>query len=131
MTVAVTGPTGDIGRPFVGALEREPRLGRVVGMARSAVDPTEDGWTKTEYVRGDILDRAPVHRLVEGVDVVVHLAFVIMGSDADTRRINVDGSRSVFEAAVASHEDVMAAALVAAMLGNGPPGVYNVAAPGG
>ena len=66
MTVAVTGPTGDIGRPFVGALEREPRLGRVVGMARSAVDPTEDGWTKTEYVRGDILDRASVHRLVEG-----------------------------------------------------------------
>lgn len=45
-------------------------------------------------------NRADVERLVEGVDVVVHLAFVILQAGEATRRVNLEGSRSVFEAAV-------------------------------
>jgi nucleoside-diphosphate-sugar epimerase len=41
-----------------------------------------------------------VRAVVEGADVVVHLAFSIMGEGAATRAINVDGSRNVFEAAI-------------------------------
>ena len=102
LTVAVTGPTGDIGKSVVRALEREPGVGRIVGMARRPFDPAQHGWERAEYVRGDILDRASVSRLVDGADVVVHLAFVIFGDQDETRRVNLEGSRTVFDAAVAA-----------------------------
>ena len=102
LTVAVTGPTGDLGQALVSALERARTVKRVVGMARSAFDPSEHGWKKTEYRRGDVLDPASVESIVDGADVVVHLAFLILGGQEDTRRINLEGSRNVFEAAIAS-----------------------------
>ena len=39
LTVAVTGPTGDIGKPFIRALERSRDVVRIVGMARRAKRP--------------------------------------------------------------------------------------------
>ncbi|MEP7021039.1 MAG: NAD-dependent epimerase/dehydratase family protein [Pseudonocardiales bacterium] len=102
LTVAVTGPTGEIGISAVEALERDPAVARVIGMARRPFDPAAHGWTKTEYRQGDILDRAAVDVLVAGADVVVHLAYVIMGSREESRRINLDGTRNVFEATVAA-----------------------------
>lgn len=100
LTVAVTGPTGEIGLPFIGALERSRAVHRIVGMARRPFDPAAHGWRKTEYRRGDVLDRGSVHRLVADADVVVHLAFVIMGSPDESHAVNLEGSRNVFEAAL-------------------------------
>ena len=102
LTVAVTGPTGEIGRAFVRSLERSREVGRIVGMARRPFDPAGHGWKRTEYRRGDVLDRASVEGLVQGADVVVHLAFVVVKASSETRHINVEGSRNVFEAAVAA-----------------------------
>jgi UDP-glucose 4-epimerase len=102
LTVAVTGPTGEIGRAFVRALERSRDVRRIVGMARRPFDPAAHGWKRTEYRRGDVLDRASVEELVTGADVVVHLAFVILKAGDETRHVNVEGSRNVFEAAVAA-----------------------------
>src|ERR1700747_1424132 len=93
-------PTGDIGRSLLRALEREPGVSEVVAMARRPFDPAELGLSKTEYRRGDVLDRWAVDELVADADVVVHLAFLILGSRAETEQINLDGSRTVFEAAV-------------------------------
>lgn len=100
ITVAVTGPTGDIGVPFVRALERSPRVGSIVGMARRPFDAEAAGFKRTEYHQGDVLDRASVDRLVAGADVVVHLAFIIMGDPQESHRVNLEGSRNVFQAAV-------------------------------
>lgn len=102
LTVAVTGPTGDIGRAFISALERTPQVKRVIGMARSPFDPDSEGWLKTEYLQGDVLDRSSVDDLVRDADVVVHLAFLIFGSDEESRNVNLEGSRNVFEAAIAA-----------------------------
>ena len=102
LTVAITGPTGEIGRAVVAALERSRDVGRIVGMARGPFDPHAQGWKKVAYRRGDVLDRDAVRELVKGADVVVHLAFMIMGSAADSRRVNLDGSRNVFEATAAA-----------------------------
>jgi UDP-glucose 4-epimerase len=103
LTVAVTGPTGEIGKPFVRALERLPEVERVIGMARHRFDPAEHHWgDKVEYRRGDILDADSVEALVDGADVVVHLAFVIVAGRGDSREINLRGSRNVFEAAAAA-----------------------------
>jgi UDP-glucose 4-epimerase len=102
LTVAITGPTGEIGKPFVAALERTREVSRILGMARRPFDPAARGWRKTEYRRGDVLDRAAVDALCAQADVVVHLAFVILQAGAETRHVNVEGSRNVFEAAVAA-----------------------------
>ena len=84
------------------ALEQAPEVGRILGMARRPFDPRERGWKKVLYRRGDVLDRRKVARLVEEADVVVHLAFMIMGSARASRRVNLDGSRHVFEATAAA-----------------------------
>jgi nucleoside-diphosphate-sugar epimerase len=103
LTVAVTGPTGEVGKPFVAALERMPEVERVIGMARRRFDPAKHHWgDKVEYRRGDILDRDSVDELVADADVVVHLAFVIVAGRGESREINLSGSRNVFEAAAAA-----------------------------
>ena len=101
LTVAVTGPTGAIGTAAVAALERDPAVGRIIGMARRPFEPSSRGWTKTIYLQGDILDRDAVDALVADADVLIHLAFIIMGSREDSRRVNLTGARNVFEAAAA------------------------------
>lgn len=123
ITVAVTGPTGDIGRPLMRALERAREIGRIRAMARRAVDPAQEGWRRTEYVRGDVLDRQAVDQLVADADAVVHLVWLpapasgrrpdhvgrppgaldrIGQGPEESRRVNLEGSRTVFEAAVAA-----------------------------
>jgi nucleoside-diphosphate-sugar epimerase len=52
------------------------------------------------YRRGDILDRGALAALFDGVDVAVHLAFAIFGSREETRKVNLEGTRNVFEAAI-------------------------------
>jgi nucleoside-diphosphate-sugar epimerase len=102
LTVAVTGPTGDVGRAAVRALEARREVGEIIGMARRPFDPAEHGWQRTTYRRGDILDRDAVEELVADADVVVHLAFIIFGDHEEAHKVNLSGSRNVFEAAAAS-----------------------------
>jgi UDP-glucose 4-epimerase len=115
LTVAVTGPTGDLGLAIVDALERSRAVRRIVGMARRPFEPGERGWRKTEYRQGDVTDAASVRELTRGADVVVHLAFAILSASDHTRELNVDGSRRVFEeAAKAGVERICYASSVAA-----------------
>jgi UDP-glucose 4-epimerase len=102
VTVAVTGPTGEIGISAVTALEREPAVDAIIGMARRPFDPSSRGWQKTTYQQGDILDREAVDALVAQADVVIHLAFIIMGSRDESARVNLQGTRNLFEATVAA-----------------------------
>jgi UDP-glucose 4-epimerase len=114
LTVAVTGPTGDLGIAIVNALERSRAVKRIVGMARRPFDPGERGWKKTEYRQGDVTDTGSVRGLVKGADVVVHLAFAILDASDATRELNVEGSQRVFEeAAKAGTERVCYASSVA------------------
>ena len=71
-------------------------------MARRPFDPADVGWKKTEYRQGDVRDSDSVRDALKGADVVVHLAFAILTASDATRAVNVDGSRTVFEATVAS-----------------------------
>jgi len=115
LTVAVTGPTGDLGLSIVDQLERSRAVKRIVGMARRPFDPAERGWHKTEYRRGDVTDAASVRDLVKGAHVVVHLAFAILDASDSTRALNVEGSKRVFEESVkAGAERICYASSVAA-----------------
>jgi UDP-glucose 4-epimerase len=102
LTVAVTGPTGEIGRSLLTALDRSAGVERVIGMARRAFDPSAHGYRKVTYHRGDVLDPVAVASLLAEADVLVHLAFIIMGSPTQTRAVNLVGSRNVFAACTAA-----------------------------
>ena len=99
MITAVTGPTGDIGRALLRRLDEDPAVDQVLGMARRPFDPSSMGLKKTEYRQGDVLDREAVRTFAAEADVLVHLAFIILGGREETRSVNLEGSRNVFEAA--------------------------------
>jgi nucleoside-diphosphate-sugar epimerase len=117
LTVAVTGPTGTFGSGLVPLLQDEPRVERVLGLARRPFDPAERGWTKMTYRRGDVRDPDTLREAFAGADVVVHLAFLITGnaSRETTRAINVEGTLNVFRAAAeaGAHRFVYASSIAA------------------
>jgi nucleoside-diphosphate-sugar epimerase len=102
LTVAVTGPTGTFGFGLLPLLEADDRISRVIGIARRPFDPAAHGWTKLEYRRGDVRDPDALADAFGDADVVVHLAFLIVGGTSQTRRaVNVDGTVNAFRAAAA------------------------------
>ena len=97
MRVAVIGATGNVGTSLMRALEDDPTVSSILGVARRLPDLTlrKTTWTAADVGRDDITAQ------LQGADAVVHLAWAIQPSrDLDQlRRINVEGSRRVFDAA--------------------------------
>ena len=100
MKVVVTGATGNVGTSTVQALSESREIDQIIGLARR--EPT---WTppKTSWVEANVLT-ADLGTIFEGAGAVIHLAWAIQPSrDAVTlERINVEGSRRVFEAVAAA-----------------------------
>ncbi len=100
MKVVVTGATGNVGTSTVKALGESPEIDEIVGLARR-----EPSWApaKTSWVEANVLS-ADLGKVFAGADAVIHLAWAIQPSrDAVTlERINVEGSRRVFEAVAAA-----------------------------
>ncbi|QKT02675.1 NAD-dependent epimerase/dehydratase family protein [Ectothiorhodospiraceae bacterium 2226] len=97
--VLVTGGTGAIGGRVVEKLFLEHgaqvrvlarNLSRAAGVARFPV----------ELVKGDITDPQTVRVATEGCDYVVHCAYNPRGEAHEQRRINLEGTRAVLEAAL-------------------------------
>uniref|UniRef100_UPI0021478077 NAD-dependent epimerase/dehydratase family protein n=1 Tax=Tahibacter caeni TaxID=1453545 RepID=UPI0021478077 len=94
MNVLVTGSSGRIGRAIRVALSR--RGIRVRGLDRSP--------SSTADVVGDLLSPGLLRRALDGIDAVVHTAALHAPQvghlpDAEFRRVNVDGTRALLEAA--------------------------------
>jgi nucleoside-diphosphate-sugar epimerase len=103
LTVAVTGPTGTFGFGLMPFLQEDDAVSSIVGIARRPFDPAEQGWSKMEYRQGDVRDQAVLEEAFAGADVVVHLAFLIVGGNkATTRAINIEGTLNAFRAAAAA-----------------------------
>ncbi len=103
LTVAVTGPTGTFGHGLLPLLQEDARVGTVIGIARRPFDPGEQGWTKMTYRQGDVREQDALQEAFAGADVVVHLAFLVVGgSEEQTRSINVEGTLNAFRAAAAA-----------------------------
>jgi nucleoside-diphosphate-sugar epimerase len=98
MRVVVTGATGNVGTAVLRALNADPDIDEVVGLARR---PPIQSLSPAQFVRADVsADR--LEPIFAGADAVVHLAWLIQpGRDESvTRAVNIDGSRRVFEAVV-------------------------------
>ena len=76
----------------------------MIGIARRPFDPTQHGWSKMDYRRGDVRDPQTLIEAFDGADAVVHLAFMITGtaSRETIREINVQGTLNAFAASVAA-----------------------------
>ncbi|MGI9084770.1 MAG: NAD-dependent epimerase/dehydratase family protein [Aeromicrobium sp.] len=100
LSVAVTGPTGTFGLALMPLLQDDEKVARVIGIARRPFDPAERGWAKMAYRRGDVRDPEALQEAFAGADVVVHLAFLIIGGNKETTQaINVEGTLNAFRAA--------------------------------
>ncbi|HXF32236.1 MAG TPA: NAD-dependent epimerase/dehydratase family protein [Solirubrobacterales bacterium] len=97
MRVVVTGATGNVGTSVVAALERDPQVSEIVGLARRL--PGADAG-KARWVAADVTE-TPLTPIFKGADAVVHLAWAIQPSHDEPamERVNVLGSERVFGAA--------------------------------
>ena len=68
-------------------------------MARRPVRPASNGWKRDRVPPGRRPRPRVGRRARQDADVVVHLAFIVV-RPAETRDINLEGSRNVFQAAV-------------------------------
>src|SRR4051794_37649179 len=98
--VVVTGATGNVGTSVLQALAADPAVDEIVGIARRLPAWTTDKvrWHSADVASDDLTD------VFTGADAVIHLAWLIQPSrdDAELERVNVRGSRRVFEAAAAA-----------------------------
>jgi nucleoside-diphosphate-sugar epimerase len=98
-TVAVTGIAGFLGQRLLLGLEAEPDVTRIVGL-----DVREPPRRSPHLVlhRVDIAGH-DLKPLLEGVDVLVHLAAVVdpIADEPLMTRVNIDGTRRVLDAAAA------------------------------
>jgi nucleoside-diphosphate-sugar epimerase len=96
MRVVVTGASGNVGTSVLEALGQEPAVEEIVGLARRVpeVEMPKVRWVGADVVSDDLVP------ILSGAEAVIHLAWAIQpGRDESlTERINVEGSRRVFDA---------------------------------
>lgn len=121
MRVVVTGATGNVGTSVLRALQADPGVDSIVGVARRAprlVMP-KTSWTAADVTSTDLV------LLFAGADVVVHLAWAIQPSrDLERmKRTNVAGSQRVFRAVA---DAGVPALVVASSVGAYSPGPQDL-----
>src|ERR687897_988998 len=103
MRYVITGGSGYIGSRLTELLTGRDETERIVDVD---VRPPDVPLPKTEYVRGDVRDRAAMRELLERErpDALVHLAFLLnpIRDEARMYDIDVNGSLAVLEAAWAA-----------------------------
>jgi UDP-glucose 4-epimerase len=120
MRVIVTGASGNVGTSVLEALAAEPQVEEIVGIARRV---PEVEMPKVEWIGADVVEDA-LEPIFDGADAVIHLAWAIQPSrdESVTERINVEGSRRVFEATAAAGVPALVHASSVGAYSPGPKG---------
>ncbi len=97
MKIVVTGATGNVGTSVIAALGADERVEEIVAIARRvprSLPPAKVRWRRADVAASEL------EPLFAGAAAVIHLAWLIQPSRDErvTRRVNVEGSRRVFEA---------------------------------
>lgn len=100
MRILVTGATGFVGAALCPALLVRGHTVRAMTRTARAVEPGQLQWVAVP----DIAEEFNWRRVLDGIDVVVHLAAIAhrAGSEAQIRRVNVEATRRLAEAAAGS-----------------------------
>ncbi|MFX1297673.1 MAG: NAD-dependent epimerase/dehydratase family protein [Promethearchaeota archaeon] len=100
MIVAVTGICSGLGKVLVPKLQNDPSIQKIVGID---INEYEGNREKIDFFKCDVRDRAGVERALKSVDVLIHLAFIVIPKKLPSLKmiydINVNGSKTVFQAA--------------------------------
>jgi nucleoside-diphosphate-sugar epimerase len=98
LTVAVTGASGYVAARLIELLAAEDGVGRILGF--DVREPLGAASSKLVFDQVDVRNPALEARL-SGVDVVIHLAFVMdpLRDESEMRDVNVNGSQNVFKCA--------------------------------
>jgi UDP-glucose 4-epimerase len=116
--VVIVGATGNVGIALIGALAGEDAVDDVVGIARRRPSSTapKTTWAPADVSRDDLVP------LLNGADVVVHLAWLIQPSrdESVTHATNVEGSSRVFAAAARAGVPAIVYASSVGAYGPGP-----------
>ena len=96
-SIAVTGVSGLVGQALVTRLAQESGVTRIVGL------DVREPRRRTRALEFHLIDvaRAELKPVLEGIDVLVHLASVVdpIPDEAMMARVNVEGTRRVLDAA--------------------------------
>jgi nucleoside-diphosphate-sugar epimerase len=101
-TVLITGATGALGGAVVRAFARDDWTIRTMSRTPPGYGPA----AAHPHVAGEIDDARALHRAMDGLSAVVHMAALLhvvdpgRALDEEYRRVNVHGTRAVMEAAV-------------------------------
>jgi UDP-glucose 4-epimerase len=112
----ITGGSGYIGGRLIDELSGREETELIVDVD---VKPPRRHWPKTEFVKGDVRDRAAIQALLERheIDALIHLAFILnpIRDEATMYDVDVNGTQAVLQAASdAGVEQVMVTSSVAA-----------------
>jgi UDP-glucose 4-epimerase len=94
----VAGGAGFIGQSLVKALLRKDRKVRVFDLGMRELKQVKDG--RLELIVGDMLDEEAVIEVMDGVDVVYHLALADSFEDFESLIVNLEGTNNLLKAAL-------------------------------
>lgn len=98
--VLVTGATGFIGGRLIERLVQHRGI-NVRALVRNFAHASRIGRFAVEMVPGEVTNARQVSEATDGCDVVFHCAYGSSGDSDEQRRVNVEGTRNVLEAALA------------------------------
>jgi dihydroflavonol-4-reductase len=130
MRVFVTGGTGFVGKPTVGRLVQGGHEVCCLVRSTSTTDEIEELGCELTY--GDVNDRASVLEGMKGCEWVVNLANVYSFWEPDRsvyRKVNVEGTRSVMEAALEAGVSKVAHVSTLVVWGNTPDSPFDEESP--
>ncbi|MCT1444862.1 NAD-dependent epimerase/dehydratase family protein [Corynebacterium sanguinis] len=111
MKIAITGASGNVGTALLRALHKDSEVTDIVGISRRVPSSTQEPYAGVEWhsidvgaTTPDIEATAQLQEAFAGVDTVIHLAWIIYPNhDRELlRRVNVEGTERVLDAAVAA-----------------------------
>ena len=104
--MAVTGINSGLGGALVPKLQKEPTVEKIIGIDISEYKGNPE---KVEIHKLDIRDQEGMERALKGVDVLIHLAFIVVPKKLPKLKIiydiNVNGSKIIFNAAAKNKVD--------------------------
>ena len=115
MRIAVVGATGNTGTALLEELHSRPEVSSVLGIARRLPELDATPYAYADWKTADIQFADSVQNLAEhfaDVDAVIHLAWLIQPNSKREllRRVNVEGTRHVLQAAATAGVKHIAAA---------------------
>jgi UDP-glucose 4-epimerase len=100
MIVAITGICSGLARALTPKLQRDADVSKIIGID---ITDYEGDTEKIEFHKLDVRDSEGMEKALKGVDTLVHLAYIVIPKKLPPLKviydINVNGSRTVFDAA--------------------------------